>query len=349
MENYYTKGVEIMCYKAEMQKKNEEKLQKKFDQDNVPMFIQEAVILRIASRDARLNTWATVRNMLLWMIKQGYIKQNSISKIEEEDLNKIIPMQMMKYMEHLLNEEGIARTTFVTKKNILSSFWGKLQERHHVRDNIVALVDSSEFRQVKTNRQKTEKLPLEEEISEMTRNIESQPDAFLRIRNKCILRILYGTGLRISELVGLDMEDVVLDESKLNERNPRPYILVISKGNYDYTDNGKDRVFLTKDATDAFHILFELRCKMENVDNKAVFVTKSGNRINVQTVKDMFRYYSNGKLSPHMMRHGYTTRLRRESNDPVFVQEQGRWKSQAMMNERYDSGTARSISYLDNM
>lgn len=338
-----------MCYKAEIQKKNEEKLQKKFDKDNVPMFIQEAVILRIASRDARLNAWATVRNMLLWMIERGFIKKNSISEIEEEDLNKIIPMQMMKYMEHLLNEEGIARTTFVTKKNILSSFWGKLQERHYVRDNVVALVDSSEFRQVKTNRQKMEKLPLEEEIAEMLKSIESQPDNFLRIRNKCILRILYGTGLRISELVGLDVEDVILDESKLDKRSPRPYILVISKGNYDYTDNGKDRVFLTKDATDAFHILFELRNNMENVDNDAVFVTKAGNRINVQTVKDMFRYYSHGKISPHMMRHGYTTRLRRESNDPVFVQEQGRWKSQAMMNERYDSGTARSISYLDNM
>lgn len=338
-----------MCYKAEIQKKNEKRLQMKFKEDNVPVFIQEATVLRIASRAARLNTWAVVKHMLVWLIENKYVEKNSIGDIEPDDLNKVMPMQMMEYLEHLLNEEGIARTTFITKKNVLSSFFGKLKERHYVRDNVVALVDSSEFKQVKTNRKKVDKTPLPEEISEMVENISKKPDEFLRIRNLSILRILYGTGLRVSELVGLDIEDVFLKEEDLDDRHPRPYILVISKGNYDYTDEGKDIVFLTKDATEAFHIWFDYRSKMENINSKAVFVNKNGKRTSEKSIKDMFNHYSNGKLSPHMMRHGYTTRLRRESNDPVFVQEQGRWKSAAMMNERYDSGTARSIASLDNM
>ena len=51
----------------------------------------------------------------------------------------------------------------------------------------------------------------------------------------------------------------------------------------------------------------------------------------------------------HMMRHEYTTVLQRESNDPTFVREQGRWKSNAMMNNVYDSGASRSASVLENM
>ena len=50
-----------------------------------------------------------------------------------------------------------------------------------------------------------------------------------------------------------------------------------------------------------------------------------------------------------MMRHEYTTVLQRESNDPTFVREQGRWKSNAMMNNVYDSGASRSASVLENM
>ena len=59
------KGDLIMCYKADLQRKNEEKLQEKFAEDSVPMFIREAVVLRISSRQARLNAWATVKAMLL--------------------------------------------------------------------------------------------------------------------------------------------------------------------------------------------------------------------------------------------------------------------------------------------
>ena len=71
--------------------------------------------------------------------------------------------------------------------------------------------------------------------------------------------------------------------------------------------------------------------------------------MNEDNIKAMFRIYSKKKLTPHMMRHEYTTVLQRESNDPTFVREQGRWKSNAMMNNVYDSGASRSASVLENM
>lgn len=81
-----------MCYKADLQRKNEEKLQEKFAEDSVPMFIREAVVLRISSRQTRLNAWATVKTMLLWMIEKEYIHKHSIptTEIFEKTLNQIM-------------------------------------------------------------------------------------------------------------------------------------------------------------------------------------------------------------------------------------------------------------------
>ena len=95
---------------------------------------------------------------------------------------------------------------------------------------------------------------------------------------------------------------------------------------------------------------FEYRNTLDFIiDKDALFLNKNGKRMNEDNIKAMFRIYSGGKLTPHMMRHEYTTVLQRESNDPTFVREQGRWKSNAMMNNVYDSGASRSASVLENM
>ena len=338
-----------MCYKADLQRKNEEKLQGKFAEDSVPMFIREAVVLRISSRQARLNAWATVKTMLLWMITKKYINKNNIGELTCEDLDAVIPMQMAEYLEFLLVEKRISKPTLVTKKNQLSSFWSKLKERHYVMDNIVALADSAEFKPAKTNRQKAVKQPLPEDIADMMENINHIKNDFLRIRNSCIIRVLRGTGLRKSELIGLDDQDIYLDEKYIDARHPRPYILVTSKGTYDYSDDGKDIVFLTKDATEALYEWYKLKNTLKNIATESVFVNRDGTRIGVKTLRKIFEKYGEDKITPHMMRHGYAMELQRESNDPVFVQEQGRWKSQAMLRNVYDSGATRSIGALDKM
>ena len=54
-----------MCYKAQVQKRNEEKLNKILRNENVPDFIQD-YFLSISSRAARINYWTTIRNTLNW-------------------------------------------------------------------------------------------------------------------------------------------------------------------------------------------------------------------------------------------------------------------------------------------
>lgn len=80
---------------------------------------------------------------------------------------------------------------------------------------------------MKTNRIKMEKMPLYEDIQEMIEKINKKPDEFIRTRNMVVFRVLRGTGLRQSELANLDMKDVYLDDKYIDERHPRPYILVL--------------------------------------------------------------------------------------------------------------------------
>lgn len=69
----------IMCYKDEVQKKNAEKLLRKFDEDNVPKFIRD-FFLQISSRTVRINYWVTIKEILAWLIKNKYINRENISE-----------------------------------------------------------------------------------------------------------------------------------------------------------------------------------------------------------------------------------------------------------------------------
>lgn len=265
-----------MCYKAEVQKRNEEKLEEIFLKENVPDFIQDYFLL-ISSRAARLNYWITIRNLLNWLIDKNYIECRVLSEITPEILDKVTDSKIIRYMDYL-KESGIKLNTLLTKKNQMSSFWEYLKIHHYCLDNIIQMIKSSEYKPVKTNRMKMEKMPLYEDVQEMIEKINRKPDEFIRIRNGCVFRTLRGTGLRESELAGLDIRDVYLDEQYIDSRHPRPYILVISKGNYDYTDNGKDIVFLTKDAIAALTEWLKYRETLTDIiDTEALFLNKMVN------------------------------------------------------------------------
>lgn len=133
-----------MCYKAEVQKRNEEKLNKMLRNENVPDFIQD-YFLSISSRAARINYWTTIRNTLNWLIEKKYIECKSISDISPEILDKVTDSKIIRYLDYL-KETGIKLSTLVTKKNQLSSFWQWMKDRHYCKDNIIQLIKSNEYK-----------------------------------------------------------------------------------------------------------------------------------------------------------------------------------------------------------
>lgn len=326
-----------MCYKDEVQKKNSEKLQRKFEEDNIPGFIRD-YFYNLNSEKGKLSYYSTITSMFRWLLENKRINKESISEITEQDLNSLSKTDIIVYLETLITN-GTSPSTINTKKNVLSSFWSHLVDEGICDKNIIHSIPKSKFKIKKKN---NAKVPLPEDMMEMIENINKKKDSFVRERNLLVVRVLKGTGIRESELAGLDLENLYLEDSK-------PYILVMGKGVY-YTQDA-EKVLVSKDAKSAFEEWLEIRNKVENIiDDKAVFINKNGKRLSEGNIQDIFKNYSKGKITPHMMRHLYATVLYQESgHDAAFVQEQLRHSDVNTTLGTYAAGDSRSYEVLENM
>ena len=277
-----------MCYKDQVQKKNADKLQRKFDEDNISAFIRD-YFYNLNSEAGKLNYYSIIISMLNWMCEHKRINCQSISEIKESDINSLFKTDIIVYLETLI-ANGTSPSTINTKKNVLSSFWSHLVDEGICDKNIVHSIPKSKFKIKKKN---NAKVPLPEDMIEMIEKIKQKKDDFVRERNLVIIRVLKGTGLRESELAGLDLKDLHLEDSK-------PYITVMGKGIY-YTQDAES-VLVSKDAKLALEEWLKVRNKVENIiDDKAVFVNKNGKRLSEDNIQAIFKNYSGGKITPHMM------------------------------------------------
>ena len=121
LKSSFNRKEKIMCYKDEVQKKNAEKLQRKFEEENVPDFIRD-YFYNLNSEAGKLNYYSIVVSMLKWMIGSKRINKESLSKITEQDINLLSKTDIIVYLETLISS-GTSPSTINTKKNVLSSFW----------------------------------------------------------------------------------------------------------------------------------------------------------------------------------------------------------------------------------
>ena len=142
--------------------------------------------------------------------------------------------------------------------------------------------------------------------------VKSCKDVSVRNRNIAIFCVLRGTGIRESEIAGLDLSDLQLDEEM-------PYITILGKGVYREMQNRT--VYLSGSALKALREWLEYRNTLDNiVDKEAVFINKNGTRTTERNIKQIFENYGNG-ITPHMMRHYYASIMNQNGN-LAFVQQQ---------------------------
>ena len=129
-----------MCYKIEVQKKNEEKLQRKFDEENISLFIQKYFI-NIESKAGAINYWVAIRDLLLWLMEKKIINKSVLSDIEADDFYDVESEDITMYLRYK-EQSGMSPTTLETRKNIFSSFWKYLQRSNKcpVEQNVIEAV-----------------------------------------------------------------------------------------------------------------------------------------------------------------------------------------------------------------
>lgn len=140
----------------------------------------------------------------------------------------------------------------------------------------------------------------------------SQPDVSTEIglRDRAILELMYSSGLRVSEVVNLQIRDLDLDLGILT---------CIGKG------SKTRRVPMGSSAVEWMKSYLALRRKIENVENQNMFVSPSGKPLNRQLIHSFIKAYGDKcgleGVSPHTLRHSFATHLVQNSADIRSVQQ----------------------------
>ena len=299
-----------MCYKIEVQNKNAEKLNRKLDELNLPIYMRKYFTVKIESKAGALNYLGVIVDLLNWFIEEKVIDKTNISDIEPSDFTDIMAEDITLYLK-TKEQNGMSPTTLETRKHIISSFWDYMSrvKGTEIKDGFFKDVT---YKGIPSGNNLTKKLPTEKQLNDMEEKIMWKKDIPVRNRNIAIFRVLRGTGIRESELAGLDLTDLHLDEEM-------PYITILGKGVYREMQNRT--VYLSGSALKALSEWLEYRNTLDNiVDTEAVFINKNGTRTTERNIKQIFENYGNG-ITPHMMRHYYASVMNQNGN-LAFVQQQ---------------------------
>ncbi|MHC4325204.1 MAG: tyrosine recombinase XerC [Planctomycetota bacterium] len=207
----------------------------------------------------------------------------------------------------LLNEKQYSKATIARKLATLRSFYKFLVKRNHISSNPVV--------SIRTPKQE-KKLPRFLEYEEVKKLLNTPPvNTWLGARDRAILETLYSTGIRVSELVALNMDDIDF----LGE-----VVHIRGKGK-------KERIApIGSSALQVIQHYMEYRNKRAqsngNFDSKVLFVNKHGRRLSTRSVRrKMDKYLKMAGLdpdiSPHTLRHSFATHMLNNGADLRSVQE----------------------------
>jgi len=155
------------------------------------------------------------------------------------------------------------------------------------------------------------KLPETLDADQMARLLDVQGDEPADLRDKAMLELLYSSGLRLAELVSLDIGDIDTADGTVR---------VTGKGS-------KDRIVpVGSFACKAVNDWLKARGNMANPDEQAVFTGTRGARISPRTVQAQVKYRAveaglPQRVYPHLFRHSFATHLLESSRDLRGVQE----------------------------
>ena len=233
------------------------------------------------------------------------LHQFFFSRSEEKDLKSITSTDLKDFLVWI-NELGMLPPTQARVLSGLKAFF-----KYLVLENLIQIDPSALLESPKTSRKLPDTLNILE-INSMIEAIDlSRPEG---MRNKAMLEILYGCGLRVSELTGLKISNLYLDID---------FIKILGKGNKErLVPIGSDAIKFLRLFIDEIRIHIAVKPGKEDF----VFLNKRGNPISRVMVfiiiKDLaLKAGIKKNISPHTFRHSFATHLIEGGADLRAVQE----------------------------
>lgn len=249
-------------------------------------------------------------------------KNHHLCDFKISDLDLIQALDIEEYMEYLKvykdqqdetitnGERGLKR-----KMSALRSFYAYFYKKEMIHNNPTLLVDMPKLHERNIIRLDPDEVAmLLDYIEECGNFLTGQKKVYYektKDRDIAIVTLLLGTGIRVSELVGLDIQDV-------DFRNGG--IKVTRKG-------GKEMiVYFGEEVEKALQNYIEVRSNITPIagHEHALFYSTQRKRIGVQAVENLVKKYASQitttkKITPHKLRSTYGTTLYRETGDIYLV------------------------------
>ena len=154
-------------------------------------------------------------------------------------------------------------------------------------------------------------LPHTLDADQVGRLLDFDADTPLARRDRAIMELFYSSGLRLAELLALELGDIDL---------PDATVRVTGKGS-------KTRVVpIGRQARDALQEWLKARAAMTTAEQRALFVTRTGTRLHARNVQQRLRQWAvqrglDTRVHPHLLRHSFASHLLESSGDLRAVQE----------------------------
>lgn len=230
----------------------------------------------------------------------AYLEQKELDEVRADHL------VVRRYMT-ALRDQGISKNSMARKMSSLRSYYRFLIRENILEDSPLALVSSPK---------ETKKLPKFVHYEDIRRMLELPDRTPAGLRDRAIMEILYGGGLRVSELVGLEVNQLLFPIRSVKVMGKGKKERLVPLGDYamnalkDYLENGRP-----------------LLVKPENEEEQGVFLNqRDGHAITDRAVRNILNRYvmqmsGTLKVSPHMLRHSYATHMLENGADIRIIQE----------------------------
>ncbi len=248
------------------------------------------------------------------------LKNKDLKDIKVDILDQIKAIDIEEYLDYLtyyksnelerLNKENGKKRKLVS----LRSFYNYYYKKEMIATNPASLIDVPKLHEkaiVRLEIDEVAKLLDEvESAANMTKSQQKYHEK-TKLRDLAMMTLLLGTGIRVSECVGLDITDVDFENNGIKIRR---------KGGYETI------VYFGEEVREALLTYLEERKLMvpEDGHTNALFLSLQLKRINVRSVENLVKKYALTvtklkKITPHKLRSTYGTSLYRETGDIYLV------------------------------
>ena len=248
------------------------------------------------------------------------LKNTEIPDIRLEILDMIKPVDLEEYMEYLSyyksNEKEYTNNENGKKRKLVSlrSFYNYYFKKEMISTNPAVLINIPKLHEKEITRLEIDEVvKLLDEVEHGAGMTKAQLKYHekTKVRDLALLTLLLGTGIRVSECVGLDIHDVDFDNNGIKIRRKGGYEVIVYFGN---------------EVRNALLDYLKERKKMIPCEGhtNALFLSLQLKRISVRSVENLVKKYAATvtklkKITPHKLRSTYGTSLYRETGDIYLV------------------------------